>query len=54
MYNAHVIDWLSWQLHPGASLTQMLSDPQIVAGMYHLLQSGSKVNGNCIVTLRVN
>jgi len=26
MYNQHIIDWLSWQLHPGASLTQMMGN----------------------------
>lgn len=26
-YNLHIIDYLSWQLHPGWTLTQAMSNP---------------------------
>ena len=29
-YSQHILDWLSWQLHPGATLTQLIADPSLV------------------------
>lgn len=29
MYNLHILDWLSWQLHPGWTITQALCNPPL-------------------------